>query len=64
MLLHVLSALAQWVAGAFLGLIGVILMGDFISWWRNSEQPGRPDVAGCVFLLLYVGALATIRWLH
>lgn len=64
MLLHILSAITQWVAGFFLGIVGLILMGDFTAWWRNSEQPGRPDAAGCLFLLLYIGALAVIRWLH
>lgn len=61
--MHLLSIILQWLSGAFLGFVGLVLMGDFTAWWRQNKE-SRPDVAGCLMLLLYLAALAAIRWLH
>lgn len=56
--------LAQCLAGVYLGLVGLVLGGDFRRWWLNTDQPGNPDLAMVVMFSLYIGALAVIRWVH
>lgn len=61
-----IEIVAQLIAGAFLGFVGVILAGDFRAWYRRAYvgRDSEADAAALLFLIIYCGALAVIRWVH
>lgn len=62
MLMHILSALLQLVAGVFLGMVGVVLWGDYKRWHRLRYPNSNQFLPGWLMFMTYLFALAVIRF--